>query len=47
MMMKNRFKQVLFGVFLGLLTLASADDAAYGVMFLGDIHWDAKEYHPD
>ena len=45
--MKYRFVRVLFGAFLGLLTLAAAaDEAAYRAMFLGDVHYDAKEYHP-
>ena len=47
-MMKQGFKLVLLGVFLGLLTVVSAaDETAYRVMFLGDVHYDAKEYHPD
>ena len=46
-MMKYRFKR-LFVAFLGLLALVStADETAYRAMFLGDIHYDAKEYHPD
>ena len=46
--MKECFKHVLFGAFLGLLTLVSAaDETTYRAMFLGDIHYDAKEYHPD
>ena len=45
-MMKYRLKRALFGFFIGLLTLVSAaDEAAYRAMFLGDVHYDAKEYH--
>ena len=47
MKMKHGLKRSLFGVFLGLLTLAAAADEAYRAMFLGDIHYDAIEYHPD
>ena len=47
-MMKYRFMRALFGAFLGLLTIAAAaDETAYRAMFLGDVHYDAKEYHPD
>ena len=46
-MMKHWFERSLFGVFLGLLTLVAAADEAYRAMFLGDIHYDAREYHPD
>ena len=46
--MKQRFAWVWFGVFSLLLSVVSAaDDGAYRAMFLGDIHYDAKEYHPD
>ncbi len=46
-MMKYRSMRALFGFFLGLLTLAAAaDETAYRAMFLGDVHYDAEEYHP-
>ena len=46
--MKQRFAWVWFGVFFLLPSVVSAaDDGAYRAMFLGDIHYDAKEYHPD
>ena len=45
--MKYRFVRALSGAILGLLALAAAaDEAAYRVMFLGDVHYDAGEYHP-
>ena len=45
--MKHRFTWVLFGVFFLLLSVVSAaEDGAYRVMFLGDVHYDALEYHP-
>ena len=46
-MMKYRFIRALSGAFLGLLALtAAADETAYRAMFLGDVHYDAAEYHP-
>ena len=47
-MIRAWFKCSVSAVLLGLLTaVAAADDSAYRVMLLGDIHYDAKEYHPD
>ena len=45
--MKHRFALVWFGVFfLFLAVVSAAEDGAYRVMFLGDVHYDALEYHP-
>ena len=45
--MKQGLK-LLCGAILGVLALvAAADETAYRAMFLGDVHYDAKEYHPD
>ena len=44
--MKHRFASFLFGVFFLLLSVVSAaETGAYRVMFLGDVHYDALEYH--
>ena len=46
--MKFRFAWAWFVVFFIFLSAVSAaDGGAYRVMFLGDVHYDAKEYHPD
>ena len=46
-MIKHRFAWVWFGVFFLLLSVVSAAEiGAYRVMFLGDVHYDALEYHP-
>ena len=44
--MKHRFAWFLFGgFFLFLAVVSAAEDGAYRVMFLGDVHYDAQEYH--
>ena len=44
--MKHRFAFFLFGVFFFFLSVVSAAEiGAYRVMFLGDVHYDALEYH--
>ena len=45
--MKFRFARARFVLFFVFLSaVAAADGGAYRVMFLGDVHYDAAEYHP-
>ena len=45
--MKFRFALVWFVLCFIFVSAAAADGDAYRVMFLGDVHYDAREYHPE